>query len=81
MKEGEQTRGAVDKAAAVEALRTLEKNRTGIVLTGVVKNGKVVLDASSLEAVARRFPEAEVSFIAVNAPFDPQSRSVGEASR
>ena len=80
MKDSEHPISAADKAAAVEALRTLEKTRTGIVLTGVVKNGKVVLDPASLEAVARKFPAAEISFIAVNAPFDPQSRPVGEAS-
>lgn len=80
MKEGEYGRGAVDKKGAVEALKTLEKNRTGIVLTGVVKNGKVILDQSSLDEVARKFPGAEISFVAVNAPFDPQSRSLGEPS-
>lgn len=77
MKDNEPTRGAVDKEAAVDALRTLEQNRTGIVLTGVVRNGKVVLDQKSLDDVARRFPNADISFVAVNAPFDPHSQDVG----
>ena len=71
---------AVNKKAVVNALNVLDKNRTGIVLTGKVKDGKVILDEASLAAVARKFPKAQVSFIAVNAPFDPHTNSVDEAS-
>jgi hypothetical protein len=72
--------GAPDPKAAVEALKILEKNRTGIVLTGRVKDGKVVLDQSALEDIARRFPGADISFVAVNAPFDPKSTPLAEVS-
>ncbi len=64
---------SIDKKASIEAQETADRNRAGIVLTGTVKNGKVFLDQSSLKKVARKFADAEVSFIAVNAPFDPQS--------
>jgi hypothetical protein len=63
----------IDKKASIEAQETLDRNRAGIVLTGTVRNGKVYLDEASLKAVSRKFADAELSFVAVNAPFDPQS--------
>jgi hypothetical protein len=65
-----------DKVAVVKAVETLEKNRTGIVLTGRVKAGKVELDPACLEDISKKFPNAEMSFVAVNAPFDPQSHAI-----
>jgi hypothetical protein len=81
MKENEYPKGATNKEAAVDALRTLEQNRTGIILTGVVKNGKVVIDQRSLDEVARKFPNAEISFVADNAPFDPHAQAPGDAAQ
>jgi hypothetical protein len=49
----------------------IEKARTGVVITGRVVNGKVIVDQSSLDAVAKKFPDGNGVFIAVNAPFDP----------
>ena len=52
------------------------KDRTGIVLSGRVVNGKVELDEHTVAEIARKFPGAGKSFVAVNAPFDPQSRPI-----
>jgi len=38
---------------------------------GKVSNGKVIFDQASLDEFARAFPNAEMCFVAVNAPFDP----------
>ena len=67
---------SIDKAAVKEALNTLEKSRSGIVLTGRVQDGKVILDEDSLKEIAEKFPRADISFVAVNAPFDPLSLDV-----
>lgn len=57
-----------DRASLAQAL---DAQRTGIVLSGRIVNGKVELDRSSLDRIASRFADAEISFVAVNAPFDP----------
>jgi hypothetical protein len=57
----------------VEAVKTVDSSRTGIVLTGTIKNGKVELDKASLDEVAKKFANATKSFVAVNAPFDPNA--------
>lgn len=60
-----------DKKESLEAVKTLEQNRTGIVLTGQVKDGKIVLDQACLDEIAKKYPDADTTFVAVNAPFDP----------
>jgi len=60
----------------IEAAKTIESNRLGIVLTGTIKNGKVELDKSCLDELATKFPNANKSFVAVNAPFDPKAASL-----
>lgn len=72
----EEKQPTADKKAVVEALGILERNRTGILLTGRVKDGKVELDRSALDEISRKFPGAEFAFVAVNAPFDPESRPI-----
>jgi hypothetical protein len=52
--------------------KEMQKARTGIVLTGVVRNGKVELDQTTLDEIAQKFGNANTAFVAVNAPFDPQ---------
>lgn len=64
---------AEDARKVLDAAKTIENNRLGIVLTGTVKNGKVELDKSCLEEIERKFAKANKSFVAVNAPFDPKS--------
>lgn len=60
----------------IEAAKVLESNRLGIVLTGVIRNGKVELDQACLEELAKKFPNATKSFVAVNAPFDPNGHLI-----
>lgn len=59
-----------------EAAKTLEDVRANIVLTGKIVNGKVELDQHCVDELARRFPNATKSFVAVNAPFDPETATV-----
>lgn len=54
----------------------LKNNRTGLVLTGRIKDGKLILDKESLDEIATKYPKADMAFIALNSPFDPQSQSV-----
>ena len=63
-------------ADARRAAQSLQDTRTGLVLTGRIRNGKLELDQSSVDQIAQRFPEADVSFVALNSPFDPESQSV-----
>lgn len=60
----------------VEAAKLLQENRTGLVLTGRIKNGKLELDQATLDEIESRFPQADISFIALNSPFDPVSQPV-----
>ncbi|MBV9821490.1 MAG: hypothetical protein JO144_04540 [Actinobacteria bacterium] len=69
-------RGSDDMAQLAETARVLREKRTGLVLTGRISNGRVELDQDSLDHIQRNFPDADVSFVAVNAPFDPHSQLV-----
>lgn len=60
-------------AAAAQVLR---ESRTGLVLTGRIKNGELQLDQPTLDEIREKFPEADVSFIAMNSPFDAESQTV-----
>ena len=62
----------------VEAVRKVQDARTGIVLSGRINNGKVELDQSTLDEIARKFAGSNRSFVAVNAPFDPESSTIAE---
>jgi len=53
--------------------KEMRRVRTGIVLTGYVRNGKVELDQETLDELAKKFANANTAFVAVNAPFDPKS--------
>lgn len=64
------------KGGGSDAARMLKEIRTGIVLSGRVVNGKVELDQSTMEEISKKYANAEISFVAVNAPFDPQSRAI-----
>jgi transcriptional regulator of acetoin/glycerol metabolism len=57
----------------VEAARKVQENRSGIVLSGQIKDGKVELDERTLEDIKRNFAGSDRAFVAVNAPFDPNS--------
>ncbi|MDQ1817117.1 hypothetical protein [Massilia scottii] len=58
------------------AVKKLEKNRLGMVLSGQIKDGKLVLDQATLDEIARKFPNADRAFVAMNSPFDPVSRAI-----
>jgi hypothetical protein len=60
----------------VETVHKLAKHRSGIVLSGHVKDGKVELDERTLDEIEKSFAGADRSFVAVNAPFDPNSPAV-----
>ena len=54
----------------------LREHRTGLVLTGRIKDGELFLDQSTLDEIRERFPDADQSFIALNSPFDAESLAV-----
>jgi hypothetical protein len=62
-------RGLTGKSKA--ALAELAKTGHPVQVVGRVRNGKLELDQSSLDEFARKFPNATMTFVAVNAPFDP----------
>lgn len=64
----------VDQLSA--AARTMKEHRTGLVLTGRIKDGKLVLDAATQKEIASKFAKADMAFVAMNSPFDPQSQSI-----
>ena len=54
-----------DIAALVEKGRPVQ-------VVGRVRNGVLEIDQRSLDEFARKFPNANMTFVAVNAPFDPK---------
>jgi hypothetical protein len=66
--------GAPTGACAIAAGKIKAEGRT-VQVIGRVRNGKVIFDQASLEDFARAFPEADMAFVALNAPFDPKSNA------
>ena len=64
------------KIEVARAVSVLKEKRTGLVLTGRIKDGKLELDKESAEDVARKFPKGDIAFVALNSPFDPESQAV-----
>ena len=65
---------AQDVRAALETLKApqLEDgDERRVEIVGRVVDGKIELDQASLVEFSRRFPDANITFLAVNAPFDP----------
>jgi len=58
------------------AAKTLKDHRTGLVLTGRIRDGKLVLDKATETEIATKFAKADVAFVAMNSPFDPQSQTI-----
>ena len=69
---------ALDAAKAIQDLRSTQAH-VPLVLTGRVVNGRVHIDQHALDEFARQHPNANGSFIAVNAPFDPDGAATPEA--
>jgi hypothetical protein len=70
------------KVSAVRVSKTtrvtvadLQDQGRRVQVIGRMVNGKVELDHASLNEMAKKFPNAEMAFVAVNAPFDPNSVS------
>jgi hypothetical protein len=65
-----------DREKRLAAAEVLRQNRTGLVLTGRIRNGELELDETTREEIRQKFPEADVAFIAMNSPFDAESQLV-----
>jgi hypothetical protein len=59
------------KGPCGEAVASMAREGRAVQVVGRVVNGKLEIDQKSLEEFARRFPDANATFVAVNAPFDP----------
>ncbi len=63
-----------DVRATLEALKAPqleEGDQRRVEIVGRVVDGKIELDQASLVEFSRKFPDANITFLAVNAPFDP----------
>lgn len=60
----------------IQCAQQIHDNRLGMLLTGRIQNGKLVLDSDTEAELAKKFPNANKAFVAVNAPFDPVSKAV-----
>ena len=65
-----------DSASALKGcskadIAALVKGRP-VQVVGRVRNGVLEIDQRSLDEFARKFPNANMTFVAVNAPFDPE---------
>lgn len=56
-----------------QMVKGLQDSGLRVQLVGRVRNGQLQIDQSSLRDLSRRFPNANMTFVAVNAPFDPVS--------
>jgi hypothetical protein len=65
-----------DHQKLIEAARLLQENRSGIVLSGRVVNGKVELDQETIQAISKQFASGSRRFVAVNAPFDARTATL-----
>jgi hypothetical protein len=54
-----------------ESVAEMERQGRIVQVVGRVIDGRVEIDHAALEELASRFPGANMSFVAVNAPFDP----------
>jgi hypothetical protein len=54
-----------------EMVRDLKGSGLRVQLVGQIRNGQLQIDQSSLQELEKKFPNAKMTFVAVNAPFDP----------
>jgi hypothetical protein len=52
-----------------KSLKKLAKERTVVKVVGKIQNGKLEIAQETLAEIAKKFPSANISFVAVNAPF------------
>jgi hypothetical protein len=60
-----------------EAVATLEASGRRVQIIGRFVDGRLELDQDSLNEMTKKFPNADMAFVAVNAPFDPTSERTG----
>jgi hypothetical protein len=61
--------------ACADAVGKMAASGRSVQVIGRVSAGKVIFDQASLDAFAKEFPDAEMCFVAVNAPFDPVAQA------
>ena len=61
---------------SAKSISEMKQQGRKVMLMGRIKDGKVEIDQSSLDRLAREFPNSNMAFVAVNAPFDPVSRTI-----
>lgn len=64
------------EAAMVREALAAPKEKQRVEVVGRMRDGRIEIDQSGLDAFARKYPDARMTFIAVNAPFDPERSSV-----
>lgn len=60
----------VSKTVA-KSIQQLQADGRKVHVLGRVQGGKLEIDHASLTELLKKFPDAKLSFVAVNAPFDP----------
>ena len=68
---GNTTAGDCLSGACAAAVDKMATDGRAVQVIGKVSDGKVIFDQASLDEFAKTFPDAEMCFVAVNAPFDP----------
>jgi hypothetical protein len=54
-----------------EMVRGLEDSGLKVQVVGSIRNGQLQIEQASLQELQKKFPNAKMTFVAVNAPFDP----------
>jgi hypothetical protein len=57
--------------ACATSVAKMATDGRAVQVIGRVSGGKVIFDQASLDEFAKTYPNAEMCFVAVNAPFDP----------
>jgi len=58
-----------ERERLTQVANAMHEHRTGLVLTGRIKDGKLELDQATKDEIARKFPKADKVFVAMNSPF------------
>jgi hypothetical protein len=74
-KRGQDVQSTLEALKAPPLAEGDETRRVEVV--GRVVDGRIELDQASLAEFARKFPDANITFLAVNAPFDPVRAPAG----
>ena len=53
----------------------LAKEGKRVQIVGSLKNGKLQIDHDALQEIQKKWPNANIAFVAANAPFDPTPAS------